>query len=138
MPYTTKQRQAVLQALERRGERPVAAPELADALRREGCPVGLATIYRQLERLAETGTVHRIATETGALYQYCPRRDAGQTCFLLRCAACGRVEHLDCPQLRSLYQHLASEHRFQVDPRQTVMTGLCALCAEQEAEHGEN
>lgn len=136
MPYTTKQRQAVLQALKRQGERPVAAPELADALRREGVPVGLATVYRQLERLAEAGAAHRIVTETGALYQYCPRR--GETCFLLRCSACGRLEHLDCPQLQELYHHLAAEHRFQVDPRQTVLTGLCGGCREQEAAHGKN
>ena len=39
MPYTTKQRQAVLQALARQ-KRPVAAPELADTLRQAGEPRG--------------------------------------------------------------------------------------------------
>ena len=51
MPYTTKQRQAVLQCLERRGDASVTAGELAEDLRAAGCPVGLATIHRQLERL---------------------------------------------------------------------------------------
>lgn len=138
MPYTTKQHQAVLQALERRGDRPVSAPELADILRREDRPVGLATVYRQLERLAETGTVHKIATETGTLYQYCSRREQGRSCFLLRCAACGRIDHLDCPQLQALYRHLEDEHRFRVDLRQTVLTGICGVCAQREAEYGKN
>ena len=51
MPYSTKQHQAVLRCLEARGETACTAAELAEDLRREGCPVGLATIYRQLEKL---------------------------------------------------------------------------------------
>lgn len=138
MPYTTKQSQAILRALERRGERAGDARSLADDLREEGISVGLATVYRQLERLAEAGLVHRIATDTGALYQYCSRQAAGEVCFLLRCQSCGRMEHLDCPRLQELYRHIAAEHGFQVDPRRTILTGLCGHCAEQEAEHGEH
>lgn len=137
MPYTTKQAQAILRALERRGELPADARALADGLRAEGVPVGLATVYRQLDRLAETGLVHKITTDTGALYQYCPRQAAGEVCFLLRCQNCGRMEHLDCSRLQALYQHLAAEHGFRVDPRQTVLTGLCGPCAEREAKDGE-
>lgn len=132
MPYATRQRQAVLRALERQAH-PVAAPELAEVLRREGEPVGLATVYRQLERLAETGLAHKIATEAGAVYQFCPRGEKGG-CFLLRCAFCGRLEHLECPQLEDLYRHLEREHDFQVDPRRTILTGRCGACAK-EGEH---
>jgi len=136
MTYTTRQSQAVLRVLERQGERPADARSLADDLRAEGMTVGLATVYRQLDRLAEAGLVHRVSTEAGALYQYCPRQAAGEVCFLLRCQNCGRMEHLDCPRLRDLYQHIAAEHGFQVDPRRTILTGLCSRCAEQEAEDG--
>lgn len=138
MPYNTKQSQAILRALERRGEQPGDARSLADGLREEGISVGLATIYRQLDRLVEAGLVHRISTDTGALYQYCPRQAAGEVCFLLRCQNCGRMEHLNCPQLQELYRHLAAKHGFRVDPRRTILTGLCGPCAEQEAEHGES
>lgn len=137
MTYTTKQSQAILRALEHQGERPADARSLADGLRAEGVPVGLATVYRQLDRLAETGLVHKITTDAGALYQYCPRQAAGEACFLLRCQSCGRMEHLDCPQLQALYRHIAAEHGFQVDPRRTILSGLCGPCAEQEAEDGE-
>ena len=89
MPYTTKQSQAILQALERR----------------------------------ESGGAFSLAV--------------GEVCFLLRCQSCGRMEHLDCPQLQALYHHIAAEHGFRVDPRQTVLTGLCGPCAGQEAGHGE-
>ena len=38
MPYSTKQHQAVLRCLEARGETACTAAELAEDLRREGCP----------------------------------------------------------------------------------------------------
>jgi len=136
MPYTTRQSKAILRALERRGERPADARSLADDLRAEGISVGLATVYRQLDRLAEAGLVHRAAGESGTVYQYCPRQAAGEVCFLLHCGRCGRIEHLDCPRLQDLYRHIAAEHGFQVDPRRTILTGLCGACAEREAENG--
>lgn len=55
MPYHTRQ-QAVLRCLEQRREESLSAVELAEELRRLGCAVGLATIYRQLEKLAAVGT----------------------------------------------------------------------------------
>ena len=64
MPYSTKQHQAVLRCLEARGEAACTAAELAEDLRREGCPVGLATIYRQLEKLEAAGAVHRSTPRT--------------------------------------------------------------------------
>jgi len=136
MPYTTRQSKAILRALERRGERPADARSLADDLRAEGVSVGLATVYRQLDRLSEAGFVHRVAGDAGSLYQYCPRQAAVEVCFLLRCRNCGRMEHLECQQIQSLYRHIATEHGFQVDPRRTILTGLCGPCAEREAENG--
>ena len=70
MSYSTKQHQAVLRCLEQRAEEALTAADLAEDLRRAGCPVGLATIYRQLERLEAAGRIHKIQTEEGALYQY--------------------------------------------------------------------
>lgn len=134
MPYTTKQRQAVLQCLERRGDASVTAGELAEDLRAAGCPVGLATIYRQLERLEAAGVVHKINTEDGAFYQYCGRENHDhRDCFLLRCERCGRIRHVDCVQLQGLYDHLEREHHFCINPRGTLLSGVCDLCAKEES-----
>ena len=138
MAYTTKQHQAILRCLEQRAEEALSANQLAEDLRREGCPVGLATIYRQLEKLEAAGRVHKVHTEEGAFFQYCPHPEADHGCFLLRCESCGRVSHLDCGHLQTLCDHLAAEHHFRVDPRQTVLTGCCQDCAGKEALHGAN
>ena len=138
MPYSTKQHQAVLRCLEQGGETACSAAELAEDLRREGCPVGLATIYRQLEKLEPAGAAHKVNTEDGALYQYCGHQSQGhRDCFLLKCERCGRIRHVDCTQLQSLYDHLEKEHHFRINPRGTLFSGVCDVCAgEEERNHG--
>ena len=54
----------------------------------------------------------------------------------LRCEGCGRIVHLDCTHLRHLYDHLEAEHHFRIDPRRTILTGLCQTCGGKEASHG--
>ena len=135
MSYTTKQQQAVLACLSQRQEAPISAAELAEALRRSGHPVGLATIYRQLEKLEGAGRIHCIHTEEGAFYQFCPHTDGHHNCFLLRCEDCGRIVHLDCGHLEGLCSHLESAHHFRIDPRRTILKGRCETCM-QEVAHG--
>lgn len=130
MPYSTKQQQAVLACLEARRDGHVTALELAEELRRRGLAVGLATVYRQLEKLEVQGRVHKISTEEGARYQFCDH--PGGDCFLLKCEKCGRIQHLDCEQLAPLYRHLEQAHHFTINPRKTMLYGLCAPCREGE------
>lgn len=138
MSYATKQHQAILHCLEQRQEEALTAQALAEDLRRSGCPVGLATIYRQLERLEAEGRIHKVLTESGAFYHYCSHRGPRGECFLLKCQRCGRIRHLDCSHLHALYQHLESAHHFRIDPRRTLFTGLCDDCAQKEVSgHGE-
>ena len=136
MAYATKQYQAVLRCLEQRAAQALTAADLAEDLRRTGSPVGLATIYRQLDKLEHAGRVHKVTTEEGALYQYCPHGETDHNCFLLRCECCGRMVHLDCGHLEELYHHVETEHRFRIDPRRTILTGRCQICMKEEAPHG--
>lgn len=141
MPYATKQRQAILGCLAARNEELISVSELAEDLRRAGNPVGLATIYRQLEKLEETGNIHKVITEDGAFYQYCDHEPGDRECFLLRCEGCGRILHLNCSHLRPLYKHLEEQHHFIINPRATVFTGLCDQCADRRKEenlHGKD
>ena len=136
MPYNTKQQQAVLRCLEVRQTVSVTAAELAEDLRRSGCPVGLATIYRQLEKMERQGRIHKVNTEEGAFYQYCDQSLAHRDCFLLKCTGCGRILHLDCSHLGAFYQHLEQFHHFRIDPRATLFCGLCDDCTGKEHPHG--
>ena len=127
--YSTKQQKAVLACMAAFGERAVSAGEIVRALQESGESVGVATLYRQLEKLERSGSVHKISTDEGAYYQYCPSH-AEHDCFLIKCEKCGRIEHMACHNLSPLYAHLAADHRFAVNPKKTMFFGLCALCQE--------
>ena len=133
MPYVTKQYQAVLQCVQSRGADAFTAAELTEDLRHTGHPVGLATVYRQLEKLEAAGMVHKVPTEECALYQCCPHPQPDHGCILLRCEACGRITHLECIQMEALCRHLETAHHFCMDPRRTILTGRCQHCAQEDA-----
>ena len=131
MPYHTKQQQAILDCLARRGGAVLSAAALSEELRGQGSPVGLATIYRQLERLEKQGLVHKLVTDEGACWQYCDCH-AHRDCILLKCEVCGAIQHMDCGHLGELYQHVLQRHHFRINPRRTLFYGLCDRCSGEE------
>lgn len=119
----------------------VSVRELAEDLRRAGNPVGIATIYRHLEKLEQAGQIHRAITKRGSLYQYCGYASESRECLLFRCKDCGKILHLDCSRLlRPLYEHLEQQHHLLINPRETIFTGLCDVCAakcKEDSSHGK-
>lgn len=137
MAYSTTQQRRIVRCLQERPQEALTAGEIAGLLRQEAPPVGLATVYRQLDHLAQEGRIHRLDTEEGAVYQFCAHAgQGGGGCLLLRCRACGRVDHLDCTHLEALYRHLETAHHFTVDLRGTALTGLCSACRGEEEDYG--
>jgi Fur family ferric uptake transcriptional regulator len=121
MSRRTEQRQAILDAL-RASDRAVTAQELHGEL--EG--VGLATVYRNLQRLADDGTADTL------------RRDNGEQAFLicgnghhhhLTCRVCGRVEEIRDCRLDDWARSVAAEHRFAEVEHQAELVGVCAGCS---------
>ena len=127
--YMTRQQKAVLECIETCEGGYTSAAALTEQLHRQGQAVGLTTVYRQLEKLAAQGLVHKIVTDEGTCYQYC-NCARHQDCFLLKCEKCGKITHVDCEQLSPLYRHLEAEHHFSVDPRRTMLYGVCSACRE--------
>jgi Fur family transcriptional regulator, ferric uptake regulator len=117
----TEQREAILAAL-RSSEGAVTAQELHGEL--EG--VGLATVYRNLQRLAEEGTADTL------------RRDNGEQAFLLCdrghhhhlvCRVCGRVEQVRDCRLDDWARAVAGEHGFEDVEHRAELVGVCGECA---------
>lgn len=128
--YMTRQQQAVLACMESCTDG-CTATKLADLLRAQGQPVGLTTVYRQLEKLEQRGLVHKIVTDEGARYQYCHGHAHSRACLLIKCEQCGRMEHVNCAHLDELYSHLSEEHQFRINPRRTLFYGLCHACTQE-------
>lgn len=121
----TRQRSAVSAALES-VEDFRSAQELHDLLRRTGTSVGLTTVYRTLQALADAGDVDVLRTADGeAVYRRC---SSGHHHHLL-CRRCGRTVEVAGPAVERWATTVADQHGF-VDVDHTVeIVGTCGECA---------
>ncbi|MBQ8082194.1 MAG: transcriptional repressor [Clostridia bacterium] len=128
--YRTRQQEELLAFLRAsRGEHLTAA-DIRDHF--SGCdrPIGTTTIYRQLERLVEDGSVRRYLLETGdsACYEYVGADQLNAPHFHCKCERCGRLLHVSCEELSALEAHLLSHHGFAWNSGKTVFYGVCGEC----------
>ena len=95
--------------------------------------IGMATIYRHLERYVSEGKVRKYQLETGdgACYEYVEQADACASHFHCKCVICGRLIHLNCDELQEIREHLLKEHGFAWDACRTVFYGVCQTCQQK-------
>ncbi len=137
--YNTSQKEKLMDFLVSNREKHTSVQEISAYLRSEGTPVGTATIYRQLDRLVESGLVRKFVIDgkTCACYQYIENDKECKEHFHLKCLRCGKLIHLNCGQLKDINSHIAEHHGFIIDPSQTVFYGKCADCSAEEASAAE-
>ena len=110
------------------------AAEIRDHFSSEGCPIGTATIYRQLEHFVEEGCIQRYIVGSGdsACYAYVESSAEGSSHFHCKCERCGRLIHLDCDELSEIRDHLLKHHGFAWNTGMTVFYGICDKCLQAE------
>jgi len=108
-----------------------SAQQLHAVLREQGGGVGLTTVYRTLQLLAEAGEVDQMRLPDGEqLYRRCGR---GGHHHHLVCRSCGRTVEVEGPAVERWAQRQAAEHGF-VDVEHTLeILGTCADCAGADA-----
>ena len=130
MAYKTKQKSFVLECLKKHENESMSAEKLIEYLKEENISVGTATVYRHLNKLTEAGMVRKFITEDNesATYRYFDKKRGCESHFHLVCNGCGKLIHLECENLSSVYEHILSDHNFKVDTVKTVFYGLCKKC----------
>jgi len=84
-PRATRQRAAVADILARTDEFR-SAQQIHSALEAEGTKVGLATVYRNLQTLAEAGAVDQVRSAEGeVLYRACEKQEHHHHVVCRRC-----------------------------------------------------
>ncbi|WP_342741802.1 Fur family transcriptional regulator [Bowdeniella nasicola] len=103
-----------------------SAQQLHDALRERGENVGLATVYRTLQSLADAGVVDVLRLEDENVFRMCSR--SGHHHHLV-CRACGRTVELTGLDVEKWAKQIAREHGFEEVDHTLELFGLCAQCA---------
>jgi Fur family transcriptional regulator, ferric uptake regulator len=122
----TRQRAAVDEVLDEVDDF-ASAQQLYSMLRNRGSRIGLATVYRTLQTLAEDGRVDVLRTDSGeSVYRRCEVDDHHHH---LVCRSCGAAVEISRPAVESWAAQVAREHGY-VDVSHTVeIFGLCPRCA---------
>lgn len=122
----TRQRTQITEALSEGDFR--SAQGWHDFLRHEGSTIGLATVYRTLQSLAEAGDVDAVVSESGeTLYRRCDATDAHH--HHLRCRSCGAAVELDAPAVEAWAAAVGAAHGYSGIDHTVELTGICGDCA---------
>ncbi|MFF7632085.1 Fur family transcriptional regulator [Kitasatospora sp. NPDC008050] len=125
---STRQRAAVSAALDEI-EDFRSAQELHDMLKHRGDSVGLTTVYRTLQSLADAGEVDVLRTADGeAVYRRC---SSGHHHHLV-CRLCGSTVEVEGPAVERWANTVAAEHGFSDIAHTLEIFGTCAECAAKQ------
>ncbi|HSO70478.1 MAG TPA: transcriptional repressor [Arachnia sp.] len=125
----TWQRAAIRDLLEG-GEEFRTAQQLHDQLREVGAKVGLATVYRALQAMAEAGEVDVLRTPDGeATYRRC---SSGHHHHLV-CRSCGYSIEIAAREVEEWAARVAQAEGFTEVVHEVEVFGLCGTCSASQS-----
>jgi Fur family transcriptional regulator, ferric uptake regulator len=125
----TRQRAAIADLLSRTNHF-CTASQIHDDLRQHGEDIGLTTVYRTLQMMAEANQVDLIRTDDGeTAYRRC---SMGHHHHLV-CRDCGRTIEVEGPAIERWTDRIAAEHGFSDVQHHLEIFGRCNNCAAQNS-----
>ena len=125
----TTQRQIILEELSKVTSHPTAN-EVYDMVRKRLPRIGLGTVYRNLELMAESGIILKL--EVGGTQK---RFDATTDLhYHIRCVQCGRVDDIDIPVQAEINREAAKMTDYQILSHHIEFSGICKECSNS-ADH---
>lgn len=120
----TRQRAAVAKLLAELDEFR-SAQEIHEQLRRRGEAIGLTTVYRTLQSLADAGEIDVLRTDSG---ESAYRRCSAHHHHHLVCQVCARTVEVEGPAVERWAERIAAEHGFSDVSHTVEVFGTCADC----------
>jgi Fur family transcriptional regulator, ferric uptake regulator len=103
-----------------------SAQEIHEELRRRGETIGLTTVYRTLQTLADAGEIDVLRTDTGeSAYRRCSTHHHHH----LVCRHCGRTVEVEGPAVERWAERVAADHGFHDVSHTVEIMGSCADCS---------
>lgn len=120
----TRQRRAIAAAMDT-FEDFRSAQEIHALLASQGDQVGLSTVYRTLQGLADAGEIDALRTETGeSIYRRCSATHHHH----LVCRSCGATVEVEGPTVEKWTRSIAAAHGFQDVSHTLEIFGTCSSC----------
>ncbi len=128
--YHTKSKDAIRTYLNTHREHSFSAYDINEYMQEQGIQVNLTTIYRNLDKLMESGEIMKYKTAGDEFCRYqCTRPHAQcHEHIHMPCRECGKVLHLECGFMEDIVKHLYDHHKFTLECSGSVLMGVCAAC----------
>ena len=120
---STKQRKAVAEVLATISKFS-SAQEVHSILISRGEKVGLATVYRTLQALAETGAIDVLRNDGEALYRACSNDHHHH----LVCTGCNKTTEISAPEVEIWTKKIAREQGYLISGHTIEVFGICKNC----------
>lgn len=122
---STKQRSAVKACLDAAAGFQTAQ-QIHEHLRSQGEKIGLATVYRALQAMAEDGEADQLRTGLGEVaYRRC---STGHHHHHLVCRSCSVTVELSATQIEAWIDEVSTANGFTEVDHSVELVGLCAAC----------
>ena len=123
----TRQRAVVVRVLKAAGGFR-SAQEIHDQIRHEDGGVGLTTVYRTLQALADSGKADVLLNSNGeAIYRLCGTK--GHHHHIV-CRSCGASVEIASDELETWAAQMARHHHFTAVTHTAELYGLCSTCSQ--------
>lgn len=121
------QRGAVLRAF-LKTERHLTAEQLYQIAKKRMPSLGIATVYRTLKLICESGLGREMRLEDGSvMYEHLYKHKHHDH---LICVKCGRLIEVVDPEIEKLQERLARKEGFALQGHRLLLYGLCRTCKD--------
>ena len=106
------------------------AAELSSFLKKNGVDVNKTTVYRNLDKMTESGklTKHKSMVADGFVYQPAEEEQHCAEHIHFLCSKCGSVIHLSDKKTERYLKSLSDQLGLQINLSQSSLNGLCQKC----------
>lgn len=104
-----------------------SAQDIYAQMRADGAKIGLTTVYRALQALADTGQIDVLRTDDGeSVYRACATDTHHHH---LVCRRCGRTVEVAGPAVERWAEAVGAEHGFTAITHTVEVFGTCRSCS---------
>lgn len=129
----TTQRQIILEELGKVTSHPTAN-EVYDMVRRRLPRIGLGTVYRNLELMADVGVILKL--EVGGTQKRFDATVAPH--YHVRCSSCGKVNDIEIAVQKQINQVAEKASNYKILGHHIEFTGICKSCLDKSQETNIN
>ncbi len=109
-----------------------SASQILGYFRENNISISDATVYRNLDRMVEEGSLIRYNTSRNeSTYQYVDSEDLCHEHIHLKCKVCEKIIHLEGDLMEKVKSNLIKRYGFSVECDGSVILGVCRECKDK-------